>query len=95
MKEKVSRGIIYGLLLLVMSFFLYIATSVWYNNKIYFPDLKVSKKLEFSAENLKENAKDFEMQNDGTFISTSGDPWFTIETTENIKTIVISIKLIN
>lgn len=95
MKEKVSRGIIYGLLLLVMSFFLYIATSVWYNNKIYFPDLKVSKKLEFSAENLKENAKDFEMQNDGTFISTSGDPWFTIETTENIKTIVINIKAIN
>ena len=47
MKEKVSRGIIYGLLLLVMSFFLYIATSVWYNYKIYFPDLKVSNKLEF------------------------------------------------
>ena len=84
---------LFSVLILVPLF--YCMVSVWYSEDIVVPQFGKSEKQIFLADDLRGTAKDFEVNNENEFISTSDDPWFEINTTQMVRTIIIDIDKIN
>ena len=80
---------LFSVLILVPLF--YCMVSVWYSEDIVVPQFGKSEKQIFLADDLRGTAKDFEVNNENEFISTSDDPWFEINTTQMVRTIIIDI----
>ena len=81
-----------SVLLLLISF---CVISIWYHGKLVFFEIGSDNKSILTTEELELSGKDFEKLEDGTFIATSPDPWFTVEVPYPVKTIVIDLEEIS
>lgn len=90
MKNRVLFIIADILLFLVI----YIMGSKICYGEVYFLNGNNNKST-LQTESLQEVSKDFQLQEDGSFLSVSPDPWFDIKEDFSVKTIIINIESIS
>lgn len=82
--------IIYFIITIILVVLVYIACCKYYYGKVFFM-YGNSNRHTWEMEDLQKAAKDFQIDDEGAFLSTSSDPWFLIEESFPARTIVIDV----
>lgn len=91
MTSNRKKKIIYIIIVLILLVFMYSICSIKMYGTVYFPSGNGNRAV-WNIEKLNAVTKDFELQDDGSFLSVSPDPWFTIEEGFPVKTILVETK---
>ncbi len=83
------KKIIY-IIIILLPLLMYLIYNIRVSGKTFYPGGNGNRTV-WDTDNLKNTAKDFELQADGSFLSVSPDPWFTIEESFTVKTILIEM----
>lgn len=95
MMENKKKKILYGVITALLLFISFCVISEWYHGKLVFWDFGSNNKTVLATEDLNLISKDFNMLENGSFVSTSPDPWFDVATHYPVRTIVIDLEEIS
>lgn len=88
-----KNKIIYCIVTIVLVALVYMACCKCYYGKLYFLYGNSNRHV-WEMEDMQKVAKDFEINEEGVFVSTSPDSWFSVEESFPVRTIVVDVDYI-
>lgn len=92
--QRHQKRIIYTAMIFILLILIYVTGSKLYFKNIFFLHGNSGKTV-WESEDLQKTGHDFQLQDDGSFLSRSSDPWFTVEESFSVKTILLDIREIS